>query len=213
MLHHHGLPQPLLSSKQSFEDSFINFQIWDKRKEIRGLDLVGKYETKKTKRKMMISPSHTEKNPQAYIFDNNDDQKLFFLLFLKGKSILWHNWYILFLLILSSSINECWHEQLSHRARQLRSVHKQSFFLFKMWKKWVFTRQDIFKQGLLFWLITQSVNFLRIQSIFESIKCVKSPQWHLHIACFSWSTARNPKIINFELEKLRYKRTAFLKWF
>lgn len=130
MLHHCGLLQPLQSSEQTFEDSFINFPKWDKRKEIWGLDFPHRKKkeerVKKTKRKMRVSlPNHTQKNPWAYIFDNNDDQKLFFRPLFEWKIHPQYNWYILFLLILNSAINECWREQLSHRRRQLRSVCTQ----------------------------------------------------------------------------------------
>lgn len=76
MLHHRGLQQPLRSSEQAFEDSFINFPIRDKRKGKWGLDFLHRREREETVTTTRVSPPrHTEKSSQASIFDNNDDQK------------------------------------------------------------------------------------------------------------------------------------------
>lgn len=77
---------------------------------------------------------------------SNDDQKLFSPSFLKGKSVLRYNSYILFLLISNSLISGHGHERLSRRARQLTPVWTHNVYFSLKWpgQKWVFTGEEKF---------------------------------------------------------------------
>ncbi len=225
MPHHCGLLQPLQSSEQTFEESFINFQIWDKRKEIWGLDFQHRVRKRQKGRCGFLCQTTQGKNLQASLTIMMT-KNWFSPSFLKGKSILRYKWYIPFLLILNSSINKCWHEQVSHGARQLRPVCTQKVYFSSKcaWKKIGFHWRGYIQTGhtlkwqcifsstmaptqscnyWLFSLIPQSQSVLIIQRIFWSVweKMVsisQSPPWRPHIACFGWSTVQIPKVLNLQ---------------